>query len=81
MPYALERKYPNAGKEWGWQYVIPATSRFVDPQTGVQGRHHLHEMVLQRAVKEALCKTGIDKFAGWSYIQALICNSSIRRWL
>ncbi len=63
MPYALERKYPNAGKEWSWQYVFPADSRFVNPQTGAQGRHHVHESVLQRAVKEALHKAGINKLA------------------
>ena len=53
MPYALDRKYPNAGKEWGWQYVFPASTPFVNPQTGARGRHHVHESVLQRAVKEA----------------------------
>jgi integron integrase len=63
MPYALERKYPNAAREWGWQYVFPASNRFVNPQTGVQGRHHVHESVLQRAVKEAVRKAGITKSA------------------
>lgn len=63
LPYALERKYPNAGKEWSWQYVFPASSRFTNPQTGDQGRHHVHESVLQRAVKEAVHKAGITKFA------------------
>ncbi|MEW5692666.1 MAG: tyrosine-type recombinase/integrase [Candidatus Hydrogenedentota bacterium] len=64
MPYALERKYPNAEKEWGWQYVFPAPNRFVNPQTGAQGRHHIHETVLQCAVKDALRKANINKFAG-----------------
>ncbi|MBI4378021.1 MAG: tyrosine-type recombinase/integrase [Nitrospinae bacterium] len=63
MPYALDRKYPNAGKEWGWQYVFPASTCFVNPQTGAQGRHHVHESVLQRAVKEAVHRAGITKFA------------------
>ncbi len=63
MPYALDRKYPNAGKEWGWQYVFPAATRFNNTQTGDQGRYHVHESVLQRAVKEALHKAGITKFA------------------
>lgn len=62
MPFALEWKYPNAGKEWGWQYVFPAPNRFVNKQTGAQGRYHIHESVLQRAVKEALQKAGIVKF-------------------
>jgi integron integrase len=63
MPYALDRKYPNVASEWGWQYVFPAPNRFVNPQTGSQGRYHVHESVLQRAVKEARCKAGITKFA------------------
>lgn len=63
MPYALERKYPNAASEWGWQYVFPAPNRFVNPQTDAQGRYHVHESVLQRAVKEAMQKAGISQFA------------------
>jgi|SRR6478672_4509053 integron integrase len=56
LPDALERKYPNAGKEWGWQWVFPATSHFTDRITGEKRRHHLHESVLQRAFKEARLK-------------------------
>ena len=47
LPDALERKYPNAGKEWGWQWVFPATSHYIDGLTGEKRRHHLHESVLQ----------------------------------
>ena len=50
LPNALERKYPNAGKEWGWQWVFPATSHYIDKVTGERRRHHLHESVLQKAV-------------------------------
>lgn len=64
LPNALERKYPNAGKEWGWQWVFPATSHFTDRVTGEQRRHHLHESVLQRAFREARLKAGIAKHAG-----------------
>ncbi|TAJ26913.1 MAG: integron integrase, partial [Nitrospirae bacterium] len=46
LPDALERKYPNAGKEWGWQWVFPATSHYIDRLTGEKRRHHLHESVL-----------------------------------
>jgi len=61
LPGALERKYPNAGREWGWQWVFPATSMYVDRETGKRRRHHLHESVIQRAVKEAVRWAGIAK--------------------
>jgi integron integrase len=61
LPNALERKYPNAGKEWAWQWVFPATSHYVDRVTGEKRRHHLHESVLQKAVKEAVQKAGVSK--------------------
>ena len=61
LPNALERKYPNAGKEWGWQWVFPATSHYTDKITGGRRRHHLHESVLQKAVKEAVRKAGVSK--------------------
>lgn len=61
LPYALARKYPNAATSWGWQYVFPARNRSVDPRSGLMRRHHLDEKGLQRAVKKALRKAGIDK--------------------
>jgi integron integrase len=61
LPNALERKYPNAGKEWGWQWVFPASSHYTDRATGEQRRHHLHESVLQKAVKEAVRQAGVTK--------------------
>jgi integron integrase len=64
LPNALVRKYPNADKEWGWQWVFPATSHYTDRETGQRRRHHLHESVLQRAFKEARIKARIAKPAG-----------------
>lgn len=61
LPNALERKYPNAGKEWGWHWLFPATSHYTDQVTGEKRRHHLHESVLQRAFKEARLKAGLSK--------------------
>lgn len=61
LPYALERKYPNAAKEWGWQYVFPAYKRSVDPRSGVIQRHHLGEQAIQRAVKNAIRLANIHK--------------------
>jgi integrase len=63
LPYALEVKYPRANREWGWQYVFPAPKRSVDPRTGTVRRHHVQEQMLQRAVKEAVRRTGIVKAA------------------
>ena len=61
LPFALARKYPKAGKEWGWQYVFPASRRSIDPYSGKERRHHLDESVLQKAVKHAIRKAGIHK--------------------
>jgi integron integrase len=63
MPHALDRKYPNAGREWAWQYVFPASGNCVDRETGELRRHHLHESAVQRAVKEAVRQAGITKRA------------------
>jgi integron integrase len=54
LPYALARKYPSASRDWPWQWVYPATRTYVDPETRRRRRHHLHESVVQRAVKEAV---------------------------
>src|SRR5712691_178104 len=61
LPYALERKYPNAQREWIWQYVFPATKLSQDPRTGVIRRHHAHRLVLQRAVQAAVRQAKIPK--------------------
>lgn len=63
LPEALERKYPNASREWAWQYVFPAGNLSVDPRSGVIRRHHVGQQVLQRAMKAALQKTNIAKAA------------------
>jgi integron integrase len=63
LPDALARKYPNAGREWGWQWVFPATRFYFDRETGQRRRHHLHETVIQRAVREARRRSGIAKHA------------------
>ena len=61
MPYALARKYPNAGKEWGWQFVFPATKISIDPRSGQRRRHHLYESCVQRAFKIARERACIAK--------------------
>jgi integron integrase len=61
LPYALDVKYPNAGREWAWQFIFPASQRSVDPLTGVTCRHHLDESVLQKAIRQAAKLAKIDK--------------------
>ena len=61
LPYALERKYPNANREFAWQYVFPAPVLSTDPISGVRQRHHLNEANLQRAVKQAARSAKMDK--------------------
>jgi len=61
LPYALARKYPNADREWTWQYVFPARQRSIDPRGGVERRHHYDESALQKAVKSAVRRAGIHK--------------------
>src|SRR5439155_7804854 len=61
LPGALRLKYPNAPREWAWQWVFPVTRFYLDEQTGERRRHHLHESVLQRAVKDAVRAAGITR--------------------
>ncbi|MHB1324252.1 MAG: integron integrase [Coriobacteriia bacterium] len=64
MPDALERKYPYAAGDWRWQWVFPQERRWRNPKTGVEGRHHVHPTVLQRAVKAAVARAGVQKNVG-----------------
>lgn len=64
LPEALERKYPAAPGEWRWQWVFPQQRRWKDTRTGEQGRHHIHETIVQRAVKQAVEDAGVEKAAG-----------------
>jgi integron integrase len=61
LPYALERKYPNAAKEWAWQWVFPANKLSVDPRSDQTRRHHTSEDILQVEVKKATRRSGIAK--------------------
>jgi integrase len=61
LPFALARKYPNAGKEWKWQYVFPAMRRSVDPLPGVICRHLWFDTNVSRAIKQSVCTSGIQK--------------------
>lgn len=63
LPDALERKYPNAAKEWHWQYVFPSSKPSVDPRSGKVGRHHISDKSIQLAIRDALRQAGIVKHA------------------
>ena len=61
MPFALDRKYPHASREWGWQYVFPSNRLSRDPRSGKVRRHHINESGLQRAVQKAARHAGLTK--------------------
>lgn len=61
LPFALSRKYSNADREWGWQYVFPSAKRSLDPRSGIMRRHHVSETAIQKAVTGAVRKAGLSK--------------------
>ncbi|HNB53854.1 MAG TPA: integron integrase [Anaerolineales bacterium] len=63
LPYALARKYPNVDREWGWQYAFPSNTLALEKETGLMRRWHMSESTLQKAVKDAIRKAGINKHA------------------
>lgn len=63
LPDALHRKYPSASREWRWQWVFPQENRWANTKTGQQGRHHVHESIVQKAVVQAVREAGLTKRA------------------
>ena len=63
LPSALDRKLPQAGKEWKWQYVFPAAVLSIDPRSGSKRRHHFHEGLVSREITLAVKRSGIAKRA------------------
>ena len=61
LPYALERKYPGAARDWAWQYVFPSANLSADPRTGIERRHHLQDQAVQRAMRQAVRDAGVNK--------------------
>jgi integron integrase len=61
LPYALDRKYPNAAREWAWQYVFPSDRLSLDPRSGIRRRHHVDEQNVQRAMRQALRDAGVAR--------------------
>jgi integrase len=79
--YALERKYPNAAREWAWQYVFPSASRSTDPHGGIVRHHHASPDSVQREVKRALQKAGIAKHGGCHTLRHSFAHSPSGRRL
>jgi len=63
LPDALVRKYPNASKEWRWQWVFPQETLWQNKKTGERGRHHIDESIIQKSVKDAVARAGLLKRA------------------
>lgn len=63
LPGALDRKYTSASSDWSWQWVFPQSRRWKNPETGLEGRHHMDETIMQRAVHEAVLQAGLTKRA------------------
>lgn len=61
LPFALDRKYPTADREWIWQWVFPAASHYLDKKTGIRHRYHLHGSVIQKAVRASALQAGVTK--------------------
>lgn len=80
LPNALKRKYPNAPKEWRWQWVFPQKNRWKDPKTGEEGRHHADQSILQKAFRQAVIKSGLTKHAT-CHALPFLCNTSSGRRL
>lgn len=63
LPMALDRKYPNASADWRWQWVFPQEKRWKNTKSGEEGRHHIDESLVQKAVRDAVAKAGLTKRA------------------
>ena len=81
LPNAPAVKYPKAGVSWGWQYVFPSPVLSIDPRTGLQRRHHLYEQTVQKAVKDAARRAGLDKPCTPACPAPQLCDPPVAGWL
>ena len=81
LPFAFARKNPSAATTWAWQWVFPATRLYVDRDSGLRRRHHLHESVVQRAIREAVRLAGIRKPATCHTLKTFLRDAPAPEWL
>jgi integron integrase len=79
LPGALDRKYPNAAREWGWQYVFPARDLSTDPRSGAVRRHHVDEATINKAIKAAVARVGIAKRVSSHTFRHSFATSALQR--
>jgi integron integrase len=79
LPGALDRKYPNAAREWGWQYVFPARDLSTDPRSGAVRRHHIDEATINKAIKLAVARVGIAKRVSSHTFRHSFATSALQR--
>ena len=79
LPFALERKYPRAPREWGWQYVFPSSRISIDPRSGNKRRHHMAEGILQSALNRAVRAAGIVKRANCHSLRHSFATHLLKR--
>jgi integrase len=80
LPEGLARKYPNAGREWGWQWVFPSAELSLDPETKVRRRHHVSDAAVQRhQTGSGTCRAG--QTGNPAYVAPFVCDASFGKWL